>query len=255
MRARPGQDFIRAQTVAARPATSRLAALGLLGTVLGIAQAWCIAELAGPPLLGGTAASPWLWGTLFALVAVARAGGVLLLDARAFEAGAAARRRLRTRYMVAAFEAGPHAMASAGVGVTAAVDQVDGLEGFFARWLPASVLAWAGPLLALAVLLAVDPVAAGILAACGLAVPLGMGLAGLGAAAASQHQFEAMARLQSRFLDRVRGIATIVLAGPGRRPRRGGCARRRPSSRRGPCGCCGSRSCLRRCWTRRRRRR
>jgi ATP-binding cassette subfamily C protein CydD len=40
-----------------------------------------------------------------------------------------------------------------------------------------------------------------------------MALSGLGAAAASRRQFAALSRLQARFLDRVRGIATIVLAG------------------------------------------
>ena len=40
-----------------------------------------------------------------------------------------------------------------------------------------------------------------------------MAVAGLGASAASRSQFLALARLQARFLDRVRGIATIVLAG------------------------------------------
>ena len=40
-----------------------------------------------------------------------------------------------------------------------------------------------------------------------------MALAGIGAAAASAKQFLALARLQARFLDRVRGIATIVLYG------------------------------------------
>ena len=39
------------------------------------------------------------------------------------------------------------------------------------------------------------------------------GAAGIGAAAASRSQFLALARLQARFLDRVRGIATIVLYG------------------------------------------
>jgi ATP-binding cassette subfamily C protein CydD len=46
-----------------------------------------------------------------------------------------------------------------------------------------------------------------------LLVPMGMAVAGIGAAAASRNQFLAMARLQARFLDRVRGIATIVLYG------------------------------------------
>ena len=40
-----------------------------------------------------------------------------------------------------------------------------------------------------------------------------MAASGIGAAAASRRQFLALARLQARFLDRIRGIATIVLAG------------------------------------------
>ena len=58
-----------------------------------------------------------------------------------------------------------------------------------------------------------DPFAALVLLGCGLLVPVGMAAAGIGAAAASRNQFIAMARLQARFLDRVRGIATIVLYG------------------------------------------
>jgi ATP-binding cassette subfamily C protein CydD len=55
--------------------------------------------------------------------------------------------------------------------------------------------------------------AAAILVLGGLLVPVGQAVAGIGAAAASRGQFLALARLQARFLDRVRGIATIVLAG------------------------------------------
>ena len=55
--------------------------------------------------------------------------------------------------------------------------------------------------------------AALIIFLCGLLVPLAMAAAGVGAAAASRHQFVALGRLQARFLDRVRGIATIVLYG------------------------------------------
>ena len=52
-----------------------------------------------------------------------------------------------------------------------------------------------------------------VLVLCGLLVPVAMAAAGIGAAAASRSQFLALARLQARFLDRVRGIATIVLYG------------------------------------------
>ena len=81
------------------------------------------------------------------------------------------------------------------------------------RWLPAASLAIGAPLLvALAALLA-DPIGALVLVLCGLLVPVAMAAAGFGAAAASRSQFLALARLQARFLDRVRGIATIVLYG------------------------------------------
>src|SRR5438105_1971146 len=68
------------------------------------------------------------------------------------------------------------------------------------------------PVVALAVAW-VDPVAAAALVGVGLLVPLAMALSGLGASIASRRQFLALARLQARFLDRVRGIATIVLYG------------------------------------------
>ena len=97
--------------------------------------------------------------------------------------------------------------------VSVVVDRVDALEGLFARYIPASVLAVAAPLLVALAVLAVDPVAAAILLGAGLLVPVAMALSGLGAAAASRRQFAALARLQARFLDRVRGIATIVMYG------------------------------------------
>ena len=75
------------------------------------------------------------------------------------------------------------------------------------------MLAVAGPaLVALAALLA-DRLAGVMLVLCGLLVPVAMAAAGVGAAAASRRQFLALARLQARFLDRVRGIATIVVFG------------------------------------------
>jgi len=194
-------------------ATWRLVGLGLTGTVAGIMQAWCVAEVAGPVLLGGRAERITSWAIVFAACALLRVALGVIGDGIGLAAGASARRRLRTTYLVAAFGAGPHRLESAGAGVAAAVDQVDALEGYFARWLPAAVLAWAAPLLVMLAAALVDPVAALVMLAGGVVVPVGMALAGLGAAAASQRQFEAMSRLQARFLDRVRGIATIVLAG------------------------------------------
>jgi ATP-binding cassette subfamily C protein CydD len=192
--------------------------LGVLGTAAAVGQAWCIARLLGPalgPPLSSVAAAWRLWATGFGLFALLRTALAYALERLGFEAGAAARRRLRTGLFVGLFDRGPIASdrVSPGVLSALAIDHIEALEGYFGRWRPAAALAVAGPLLVAAAVLAVDPFAALLLGVAGLLVPVGMALAGLGAAAASRRQFVAMGRLQARFLDRVRGIATIVLAG------------------------------------------
>ena len=195
-----------------------MAMLGVLGTLAAIGQAWCLARLLADaitmdPSQPGASEAPW--ALLFAGLTVLRAVLLVVSDDFSFTAGVAARRRLRSDLFVRLFGAGPGFLRGARSGELAAlaVDRIEALEGLFARWLPASVLALASPLLVGLAVLLVDPWGALILGAAGLLVPVGMALAGLGAAAASQRQFVAMGRLQARFLDRVRGVATIVLAG------------------------------------------
>ena len=209
-RAEQRQPWLKGQSLAARATTRPIVILGLGQAAAGILMAYAVAQLAAPLLSGAPRAGLTGWALAFAAAALLRAWLGLLADGCSFEAGAGARRRLRTDYLVAAFRRGPHALGPRGVPV--AMDQVDALDGYFGRWLPAAALAWAGPALVLLAVLAVDPEAAAIMLVGGLCVPLGMALAGVGAAAASQQQFAAMARLQQRFLDRTQGIATIVMA-------------------------------------------
>jgi ATP-binding cassette subfamily C protein CydD len=187
--------------------------LGMAGIAAGIGQAWCLANLLGEAL----SRMPPHWGLLFgfAALAVLRALLQLLADNRAFDAGAAGRSLLRADIMTRLLHAGPAILRTRHSAelASAAVDQVEAMDGLFARWVPAAALAMAGPVLVLAAALAVDRVAAVILFVTGLLVPVGQAVAGIGAATASRGQFQALARLQSRFLDRIRGIATIVLAG------------------------------------------
>jgi ATP-binding cassette subfamily C protein CydD len=132
-----------------------------------------------------------------------------------FAAAASARRRLRTDALHRLLAAGPGMLRgrhSAEL-VTIVIDRVEALEGLFARYIPGSVLATTAPALVAVAVLLVDPVGAAILFGAGLLVPVAMALSGLGAAAASRRQFTALAHLQARFLDRVRGIATIVMHG------------------------------------------
>src|ERR1019366_6104869 len=93
------------------------------------------------------------------------------------------------------------------------VDRIEALDGLFARFIPATALAVAAPVIVAVVAALLDPVAGLILLLTGLLVPAAMALSGLGAAAAARDQFLALTRLQARFLDRIRGIATIIMHG------------------------------------------
>jgi ATP-binding cassette subfamily C protein CydD len=189
--------------------------------VLGAAQSICG--------IGQTGCAAWLLAAVLgapAIPVIACAGGfVLLVAARAalqlhgerigFERGAAARRRLRNGVLAALFSSGPAGLRgrhSAELAATA-VDRVEALEGLHARWLPATQLAFISPLLVGLAAFAVDWRSGLILGLAGLAVPIAMAVAGIGAGLAAQRQFIAMTRLQVRFVDRIRGISTIVLAG------------------------------------------
>jgi ATP-binding cassette subfamily C protein CydD len=188
--------------------------LGLCGTGAAVGQAWCAATLLAGALTGaGTDTVVLLAG--FGGLALLRAGLSILADRAAFNAGAAARRRLRTDALDRLLHAGPVQLRARHTGELTAtvVDRIEALDGLHSRWLPAAGLAVGGPLLVAVAALLADPLAALVLVLCGLLVPIAMAAAGIGAAAASRHQFMALARLQARFLDRVRGIATIVLYG------------------------------------------
>ena len=204
--------WLRAQGRIGRRAARPVVLLGMLGTAMAVGQAYCTAAVLYRAFSGQFAAG-FLGG--FAALALGRAGVSVLSERAAFAAGAVARRRLRSDALARVLHAGPAQLRESHSGELTAtvVDRIEALEGLFARWTPAASLAVAAPALVACAAAFAQPFAALVLVACGLLVPVAMALAGLGAAAASRRQFVAMARLQARFLDRVRGIATIVMHG------------------------------------------
>ena len=189
---------------AARP----IVALNLLGTVLSVGQVYLLAAMLADRFV-------WSLAVLFAVLAVGRAGLGYATERLAFGAGAAARRRLRTDLLSRLLTAGPAMLRTRhSAELTAVVvDRVEALDGLFSRYVPAAIFALCSPTVVLVAVLCFDPWSALVMLGCGLLVPLAMAAAGLGAAAASRNQFLAMERLQTRFVDRIRGIATIVLYG------------------------------------------
>ena len=209
---RAARQWLKTQARLGREAARPILLLGLAGTLLAMGQALCAAVVL-TAALGGAASGPIEALAGFAVLAVLRAGFQVLSDRAAFDAGAAARRRLRSETLSRLLATGPsllrrfHSAELAGV----VIDKIEAMNGFFAHYTPALVLAMTGPALVCLAVLWVDPVAGLILGACGLLVPFAMAASGIGAAAAARGQFLALSRLQTRFLDRVRGIATIVL--------------------------------------------
>ena len=201
------------QTRLARRTALPVIGFGICAVAASVAQAGCIAWILAASLKGeGRTAAPF--AAFVALLAL-RGGLQLAGEQAAFSAGAEGRKRLRADILARMLSAGPAMLRTAHSGDLAAsvVDRVEALDGLFARWVPAAALALLGPALVCLCALAVDRALAAILLLAGLLVPVGQAVAGIGAAAASRNQFLAMGRLQARFLDRVRGIATIVLAG------------------------------------------
>lgn len=202
--------WIAEQTRLAKQAGLRVAAYGLLGCLAAILQAACVAwALAGSAHLRALALAG------FAGLMIARATLQYVAELAAFAAGAAGRTQLRGQVLRTMLQEGPALLRRQHSGDLASslVDRVEAMDGLFARWVPAAMLAVAGPLLVCAAAACVSWYAAAAMALTGLLVPFGQAIAGIGAASASRRQFLALARLQARFLDRVRGIATIVLAG------------------------------------------
>lgn len=190
--------------------------LGLLPVLCGITQAGCAAALlAGVLHLGPGAGMPVLYALGFLAAAGARAYLQMQVERQNFELGAAARRRLRGSVLAALLAQGPAGLRgrhSADLAATA-VDRVEAMDGFHARWIPATALAVLGPALVGVAAFWVDWRSGLTLLLAGLFVPFAMAVAGIGAGVAAKKQFLAMTRLQIRFLDRIRGISTIVLAG------------------------------------------
>ena len=93
---------------------------------------------------------------------------------------------------------------------TAAVEAVETLDGYVARFAPVRMAATVSPLIVIAICALASPVVAGILLLTLIPFVVGMTLAGGAAAAESRRQFQALDRLSGLFLDRIRALPTLL---------------------------------------------
>lgn len=216
MRGRSPGPWLRARGREVRAWLALSVGLGVVAGLAVIAQAGLIAHVVHVTLIDH-APLAHLAGAFSMLVAAVALRAVADWGRQAAGIGAAARVRRRVRADLVdrlgrlgpGFVAGHHSGAIA----TRVVEQVDALDGYFARFLPQVALAVLVPLLVLAAVSTQDWLAALLLLASAPLIPLFMALVGMGAEQLNRRQFEIVRRLSGHFLDRVRGLSTLRLFG------------------------------------------
>ncbi|WP_075880996.1 thiol reductant ABC exporter subunit CydD [Vreelandella massiliensis] len=138
------------------------------------------------------------------------------------QASLAIRQRLRKRLLDHLIALGPIRLAgyhSASLSYQL-VEQVEALDGYFARFRVQRWLAMLLPLGVLIITVSQDWLAALFLAVAAPLIPLFMALVGIGAERLNRDQFAAVARLSGHFIDRVRSLTTLQLFGQTEQARR-----------------------------------
>jgi len=208
--------WLKTLVVQARGPLRRASAAPVLGGAFLIAQAWLLARVIERAVVDGAGLStlaPWLAaiaGLVLVRVLINRWGEVA--GAHAAEA---IKRALRDALFAQQLARPPQWSRQASSGELAAsmVDQVDALEGYVARYLPARSAVAILPLAFCTFLMPVDWVVGSLLLITAPLIPLFMALVGWGAQSASQRHMQAIARLSGIFADRLRGLTTLRLYG------------------------------------------
>ncbi|MBB5751287.1 thiol reductant ABC exporter subunit CydD [Prosthecomicrobium pneumaticum] len=208
--------FMRGLARDARAALAVALAAPLLAGILLVVQAHLLAGLLGAAIAEGRPRA----ALVAPLVAVAGLIGLRAVLAGVGEfAGAAAAERIKRSLRDALFRrfaARPVDWVrgrTAGGLASAMIEQVDALEGYFARYLPAAIAAVFLPLAFAAAVVPVEPIVALLFLVTAPLVPLFMALVGYGAERASRRHLDAFARLSGLFADRLRGLTTLKLFG------------------------------------------
>ncbi|WP_277969049.1 thiol reductant ABC exporter subunit CydD [Sphingomonas echinoides] len=181
---------------------------GAIGFAGGLAGA--VAALAA----GSTQVAGWI--ALMLGAGVVR-GAATMLSVRAGARDAAGVKAGLRRDVVSALFRPLAGQGTTGAILASAVDEVEMVDGYIARFLPARQAATIAPIVVGAAVALASPVAALILIGTLFPFIAAMVLAGGAAAAESRHQFDALAQLSVRFADRVRALPVIRAFGAERR--------------------------------------
>jgi ATP-binding cassette, subfamily C, bacterial CydD len=212
---RPLDPRLLRYSAAARGYLAVTVVLGLAATALILVQASLLARVlagaatgTGVNVLGGTL-------TALAIVLLARAAAGYGGEVTALRAAAAVKSQLRRRLTEHTLGLGPSWLVRhrSGEVTTLATRGLDGLDAYFARYLPQLVLACVVPFAVLIRVGFADWISAVVIGVTLPLIPVFAILVGLHTKAATQSQWRLLARLGGHFLDVVEGLPTLKLFG------------------------------------------
>ena len=193
--------------------------LGLAATALILAQAGLLAHALATAARTSPGAAP-LWGTLLALLGVVMARAAVSYggEVAALRAAATVKSQLRRALAARTLRLGPAWLGGQQTGeiTVLATRGLDGLDPYFARYVPQLILAVAVPIAVLARVAAADWISALIIAVTLPLIPLFAVLVGWHTKARTQRQWRLLATLAGHFLDVVEGLPTLKIFGRAR---------------------------------------
>jgi thiol reductant ABC exporter CydD subunit len=186
-------------------------AAGTATAMLVVYQAWLLARSISSIAESRTVAGLGTTLVLLALVLAGRAALTWVTTWLAHRSAAAVKSQLRHDIMAATLES-PGATPSASL-VTLMTQGLDGLDGYFSKYLPQLVLAVTVPLIVGAAILFADVEAALIVAVTLPLIPLFMAMVGWTTEARVRRRYRYQTRLARHFADLVAGLPTLQVFG------------------------------------------
>jgi ATP-binding cassette, subfamily C, bacterial CydD len=215
-----GEAWLRGYRSQARAPLALATAAGLTAGVLLILQAWLLARAVDAVTIEGRGlAEVWRWLVPMLGVFLLRALANVAADGAAFTAAARIKRVLRAQLFDRLAALGPGWMRSRRSGEIAniVVDGVEGIETYFAAYLPKKTMAAFVPVAVLVAVFPRDWISGLILMITAPIVPLFMIIVGKGAESLNQRQWRRLALMGAHFFDVIEGLTTLKLFNASRR--------------------------------------
>jgi ATP-binding cassette subfamily C protein CydD len=210
----PTHQFLSQEKKTAGNLISQVVGLGTLSSVLLIAQAWLLALIVHLVVIEKQAITQlmsYLW--LILCLFILRSILVYYSQWYAFKAAARIKQSVRERLFQQLQKLGPAYLSQQQSGELNTIinDNVEALEDYYAKYLPAMSLVALLPLSILAFVLPLDWKSALVMMVTAPLIPFFMILIGKGAEKLNQQQWQNLQRMGGHFLDVIQGLTTLKL--------------------------------------------